>query len=172
MTRREYRIRLAALVAAAAAAAGCGGAPPPLPPPAVPPPLTIAAPEEATVKAPMTITVAADANPDRNSRPSQVVVRIYQLRADAAFTSADYEPLYDQEKQVLGQELISRDEFVLQPTDTRTIDVVLAPETRFVGAMVPFRDIQNSRWRAVMAKPKGGLRVDVGRSSVTLEAVE
>ena len=160
---------LAGALAAAAVAVGCGKAPP-LPPPAAPPPLTIAAPPEAAVKAPMTITVAADANPDRNGRPSQVVLRIYQLRTDEAFAAADLLPLYDEEKKILGPELISRDEFVLQPSDTRTIEVAVAPEARFIGAIVPFRDDRNARWRALVPAPRGGLRVEVGRASVLLAA--
>ncbi len=168
MTLRHCRMMLAGALAAAAAAAGCGKAPPLPPPAAAPPPLTITAPAEASVKAPMTITVASDANPDRNGRPSQVVLRIYQLRTDAAFTAADLLPLYDEEKRVLGPELISRDEFVLQPSDMRTIDVAVAGETRFIGAIVPFRDDRNAMWRAIVPVTKGGLQVDVGRASVKL----
>src|SRR5262245_21275301 len=117
MVLRQVHISFVVAVLAAATG-GCGKAPP-LPPPGAPP-LTIVAAPEAKVKAPMTITVSPDANPDRNGRPSQVVLRVYQLKTDAAFLAAELLPLYDDEQKVLGQELISRNEFVLQPSDMRT----------------------------------------------------
>src|SRR6186713_2333662 len=52
---------------------------PALPPPGAPP----AAPKAEPVT--LTLTAAADVNPDANSRPSPVVVRVYQLKNDAAF---------------------------------------------------------------------------------------
>ena len=151
-----------------ALAAGCGKAPPAMP---QPPALTIAAPPEAKIKSTMTITVSADANPDRNGRPSPVVLRIYQLKADSAFKAAELLPLYDDDQKVLGQELISRDEYVLQPSETTTLDVVLSTETRFVGAIVPFRDDRNAKWSSIVPAPKGGMTIQVGRASVALTPV-
>ncbi len=168
MTVRQCSTALACAVLAAAAAVGCGKAPP-QPPPA--PPLTIAAPPQAKVKAPMTITVAREANPDRNGRPSQVVLRIYQLRTDAKFLAAELLPLYESDEKVLGQELITVDEFELQPSDVKTIEVSLSPDARFVGAIVPFRDDRKSTWRALVPAPRNGLTVRVDRASVSLAVV-
>ncbi|TMG63555.1 MAG: type VI secretion system lipoprotein TssJ [Chloroflexi bacterium] len=47
----------------------------------------------------------ADANPGPDGRPSPIVLRLYQLKADAAFANSDYFPLFDDEKKVLGQDL-------------------------------------------------------------------
>jgi type VI secretion system VasD/TssJ family lipoprotein len=52
-------------------AVNCGKAPPP-----APPSITIAAPPDARVKAPMTLAASADTNPDATGRPSPVVVRV------------------------------------------------------------------------------------------------
>jgi type VI secretion system protein VasD len=149
------------IVAAALVTVGCAKAPP------GPPPLTIAAGKGAS-KAPMTIAASADVNPDASGRPSPIVVRIYQLRTDAAFTSAEFFALYDEEQKVLGPELISRDEFMVGPTEKRTIDVSLSAETRFVGAVAAFRDIRNAQWRSVLAAPRGGLTVAVERARVSI----
>ena len=140
------------------------------PPPAAPaaPVITIAAPPDARVKATMTIAASADSNPDASGRASPVVVRVYQLRGDAAFNGADYFPLYDDEKMVLGQELVSRDEFVMNPGERRSLDVTLAADTRFVGAVAAFRDIRNAQWRAVVPAPKNGLTVTVERARIAV----
>src|SRR5687767_13746109 len=144
MISRRHRFAVVSTLVVAFAAAGCGKAPP-----EVAPPLTIAAKPDARVKAPMTLTASADANPDASGRPSPVVVRVYQLRTDAAFNGAEFFALFDDDQKVLGAELISRDEFVLDAPDRRTIDVTVSGDTRFVGAVAAFRDIRNSQWRAL-----------------------
>jgi type VI secretion system protein VasD len=165
MNVRRHRLAMVVAGVAACLAAACAkGTPEP-----APPALTIAAAAEARVKAPLTIAAAADANPDGTGRASPVVVRVYQLRTDAAFTSADFFALYDDEQKVLGQELISRDEYVLAPSERRVIDVTVSDDTRFVGAIAAFRDIRNAQWRAaVAAVPQKAMTVAVERARVVL----
>jgi len=119
------------------------------------------------------IAAGADANPDATGRPSPVVVRVYQLKTDASFNGAEFFALFDDDKKVLGAELISRDEFVLTPAERRTIEVVVSDETRFVGAIAAYRDIGHSQWRALAAAaPRKGLNIEVGRASVSLSLVD
>ena len=149
------------IVVAALVAVGCAKAPP------GPPPLTIAAAPGAS-RAPMTMAASADVNPDPSGRPSPIVVRVYQLRTDTAFSNAEFFALFDDEQKVLGQELISRDEFMLAPAEKRTLDVALSGETRFVGVVAAFRDIRNAQWRGVLPAPRGGLTVSIDRARVVL----
>ena len=142
---------------------GCGK-----PPAVAPPSMTIAAPPEAKITASMTISASADANPDRTGRPSPVVVRIYQLRTDAAFSAATFSDLFENEDKALGAELISRDEYVLAPQDSRTLNVSIAGETRFLGAVAGFRDILNAQWRVLVPAPKKGLAVAVERARLVM----
>ena len=69
---------------------------------------------------------------------------------------------------MLGPELITRDEFVLAPAERRTLDVTLAPDTRFIGALAAFRDFRSSQWRALVPAPRKGLTVSVERARVVL----
>lgn len=161
------QLALAGPLAAALALAACAKAPP-KPPDAA---MTIAADAEAKVKAPMTISASADANPDATGRPSPVVVRVYQLRAEAAFKAAEFFALFDDEQKVLGPELISRDEFVLAPSERRTIDVAVSGQTRYVGAIAAFRDIRNAQWRTLVPAPRKGLTVSVEGTRLVLSAV-
>jgi type VI secretion system protein VasD len=162
----RYQLALACTLVAALACVSCGK--PPKPPDAA---MTIAADAETKVKAPMTISASANANPDANGRPSPVVVRVYQLRADTAFNGADFFALFDDDQKVLGPELISRDEFTLAPADSRTIDVAVSGQTRFVGAIAAFRDIRNSQWRTLVPAPRKGLKVAVDGTRLVLSAV-
>ncbi len=154
-----------AALAAVLLTAACGKAPPP-----VPPALTIAAAPDARTSAPMTITASPEANPDRTGRPSPVVVRIYQLKTDAAFNAASFVDLYENEDQTLGAELISRDEFTLAPKDSRTLDIAIAGDTRFVGAIAAYRDILNAEWRVVIPAPRKGFTVAVDKGRLRMTA--
>jgi type VI secretion system protein VasD len=170
---RVHRFRVLLIVTAAVVAVSCGRTPPPVaPPPAPQPSLTIAAPADAKTKASMVISTSADANPDANGRPSPVVIRVYQLRTDDAFTSADFSALYDDEQKVLGPSLITRNEYLLAPMERQTIDINVSGETRFVAAIAAFRDIRNAQWRSIIPPPPGGLTVTVERARVVVAAAQ
>src|SRR5690349_12435592 len=168
MTPRSPKQVLVCAVMVMAASFACGKTPPP----AALPPITIAAPPETKTKSAMTLTASADTNPDAGGRPSPVVVRVYQLKTDAAFKGAEFFALYDDDQKVLGPEMISRDEYVLAPSDKKSIDVSVSKETRFVGALAAFRDIRNAQWRGLVAAPRSGLNVTIERARVVLSVVE
>jgi type VI secretion system protein VasD len=165
MNLRRHRCAVVIAWIAVVLASACGKkAPEP-----VPPALTIAAAPDARVKSAMTITASADVNPNETGRPSPVVVRVYQLRTDAAFKNADFFALFDDEQKVLGQELISRDEYDMDPSEKVVIDVAVSGDTRFVGAIAAFRDIRNAQWRAaVAAVPQKAMTVAVERTRIVL----
>lgn len=127
----------------------------------VPPPPVVVAPPPAAPKpeAHLTVTASGDTNPDASGRPSPVVVRLYLLRSDASFNGTDFFGLFDDDEQALGGELIRRDELVLVPAEQRDIELPLAEETRFVGAIAAFRDIRNAQWRAIVPAWREGARV-------------
>jgi type VI secretion system protein VasD len=123
------------------------------------------------------LIVAADVNPDASGRPSPIVVRVFQLREDGEFAGAEFFALYEREKEVLGQSLVSREEYVLAPGETRDLVIPLQAQTRYIGALAAFRDIRAARWRAVTQAPekkltdllgKDGVTLNVGRDSLTL----
>jgi len=163
MICRHRTLVLLSMLVGSLAAVDCGKGPPP-----APPALTIAANADAKVKAPMTLAATADTNPDATGRPSPVVVRVYQLRTDAAFAGADFFALFEDDQKVLGPELISRDEFVLAPAEQRTMEVTVSDETRYVGAIAAFRDIRNAQWRVLVPASRKGLTVAVERARIIL----
>jgi type VI secretion system protein VasD len=149
-------------------AAGCGkGAPPP----AATPPLTIAAAADTPEKAPMTLTASADSNPDERGEPKPVVVRVYQLRATDKFLAAEYDTLFDDnDEKALDRDVISRNEYVLGPSEKQVIDVAVSRETRFVGVAAGIRNFRTAKWREVVPAPRTGLIIAVGRDQVTVIA--
>ncbi|MCB1930330.1 MAG: type VI secretion system lipoprotein TssJ [Rhodocyclaceae bacterium] len=87
-------------------------------------------------------------NPDSSGRPSPLVVRMYELKALSAFKDADFFSLWDNEQQTLAGDLVAREEMVLRPGDTHSIQRTTQPGTRFVGVVAAYRDLERAVWRA------------------------
>jgi type VI secretion system protein VasD len=119
-------------------------------------------------KAKVALSAAADVNPDASGKPSPVVVRVYQLKGDAAFAGADFFALFDDEMKVLGPELIGREEYVLTPAEKRTVELTVPKTAKFVGVIAAFRDIRNAQWRVVVPAPlkKNDVTLSVERARV------
>lgn len=164
MNVRHRRRLVASMFLAVLIMVSCGKAPPP-------PPIVLAPPPK-PVPAAFTITASADTNPDATGRPSPVVIRVYQLKGDAAFTGAEFFPLFDDDQKVLGSELISREEYVLAPSERRTVEVPLSDDARFLGAVAAFRDIRNSQWRVLVPATRNGMTVGVERARVVLSVAD
>jgi type VI secretion system protein VasD len=116
-------------------------------------------------------------NPDRNGRSSPIVVRIYELRSAAAFNGAEFFSLFDRESETLGSDLVGREEYTVSPAETRPYKRQLQPDTKFIGVVAAFRDLENSRWRDIAAVPAGrestiAIGVDARALTVTVGSGE
>jgi type VI secretion system protein VasD len=122
----------------------------------------------------LNIAANASVNPDSSGRGSPIVVRVYQLKDEAAFSGAEFFALYDQEQGTLGPALISRQEFELAPGEQRTVDFALAADARFIGVIGAFRDIRNAQWRTLIPAPKSGLKnvVKKERLNIAIERLK
>ena len=112
------------------------------------------------------IKVDPTTNPDLRGRPSPIVVRVYELKSLAAFSSADFFSLFEKESETLGGDLVGREEYDLRPAESRPYQRQLQPDTKFIGVVAAFRDLENSRWRQAVAVPaKRSLTVTIGVGS-------
>ena len=117
------------------------------------------------------VVASAEVNPDARKRPSPVVVRIFELKAPTLFEQADFVSLFEKEQATLGPELISREEFVLRPGETKPLSKPLSPDTKFVGVMVAFRELERARWRAVVPVAAGKKNVvSIDLADITVQA--
>jgi len=136
LTLRGARSFLPALLLAGLVA--CASPPPPPPPP--PPPTVLQ----------VDVIALPNVNPDARGRPSPVVFRFYELKSLAAFTTADFFALVDKDKETLGAELVAREEFQLIPGDQKHFERKVQADTRYVGVVAAFRDLERAQWRATM----------------------
>lgn len=96
------------------------------------------------------IAAAAGLNPSVNDRPSPLLLRIYELRSPTAFNQADFMSLYQSDQATLAADLVVREEMMLQPGEVRPFNKQLSPETRFIGVIAFYRNLERATWRAVV----------------------
>ena len=121
--------------AALFALAACQAAPPPTPPTVVN----------------LTVAAGPTINPDPQGRPTPVLVRVYELTAPSAFQQADFFQLLERDGETLGTDLAGRDELTVTPGGSAALTIDFGPQSRFLGVLVAYRDIDNAQWRAVTA---------------------
>lgn len=114
------------------------------------------------------IVASGEVNPDSSGRASPIVVRLFQLRADGEFAAAEFFDLYGKEKEVLGESLVSREEYVLAPGETRELEIPLNAQARYLGVIAAFRDIRAVQWRAVTRAPEKTLTDLLRKDGVTI----
>ncbi|WP_454871939.1 type VI secretion system lipoprotein TssJ [Paraburkholderia xenovorans] len=105
------------------------------------------------VKLELSVVASAGVNPDDQKRAAPIVVRVYELKTDGAFNSADFFSLQDKDKTVLAEDLVTRTQFQLRPGESRSIRTRADPATTVVGVLAAYRDLPNSVWRAVYPLP-------------------
>ena len=130
-------------------------------------------PDPTTVS--MTIAATGSINPNSAAEPSLVVLRIYQLKSDGAFRAAEFPELFYRDQKTLGGELLGRKEFELTPGVELTYEDRVSPETRFIGVVAGFRDIDRAAWRAIAAavpEDENAFVVNVDTLSISLRGRE
>lgn len=142
----------------------CASEPPPPPPPK-------------PISAIVTISAAADVNPNRSGRASPIFLRIYQLKDDAKFLNGTFDDVTARSDSVLAAAVIARDERMVEPGATTDVTLEVPPETRLLGVVAEYSDLAGSQWRAASPAPQGGLLtlfeshsllITVGRQAVAV----
>lgn len=105
------------------------------------------------IKLELSVVASAGVNPDDQKRAAPIVVRVYELKTDGAFGSADFFSLQDKDKTVLAEDLATRAQFQLRPGESQTIRTRADPAATVIGVLAAYRDLPNSVWRAVYPLP-------------------
>lgn len=120
--------------------AGC--APPPPPPP--PPPTLVN----------VSITTAANANPNSAGQGAPVIIRVYQLGSSAGFEKAEFFRLLNQDAATLGSDVIKKDEFLLPPGSSKMLKLEPASTVNSIAVFAAYRDFGHVNWRGVADVPE------------------
>ncbi len=95
------------------------------------------------------VQASTDVNPDLRRRPSPILLRLYELKAAAVFSNLDFMSLFQRDQAELGADVVAREEFILQPGESRKLDRTVDAQARFVGVFAAYRDLDRARWRAL-----------------------
>ncbi|WP_213955895.1 MULTISPECIES: type VI secretion system lipoprotein TssJ [unclassified Variovorax] len=109
---------------------------------------------------------------DRNASAS-LALRIYVLRDAGSFEKASFDSLYDDDEATLGSNVLVREKLYLRPGEARELALEIAGDARAVAVFGAFRQIEQSRWRAILPLPAGTLapraRIDAQARQLQLE---
>jgi len=96
--------------------------------------------------------IAGDSiNPDDNGTPSPLYLRMYELKTDKQFKTADFIELYEHDKEVLGDSMLGKQRLKrLVPGEKREKNYVLNPDTHFVGLFAEFQKYKNSTYKVII----------------------
>ena len=92
-------------------------------------------------------------NPDIEGRASPLVARLYELKSADVFNNAEFFALYDDDKNILGDDIQYREDIELKPGEKRALTLETQPETRFIAVFAAFRDMEAAQWRTSVALP-------------------
>lgn len=120
------------------------------------------------------IVAALDVNPNLFGRPSPVLLTFYQLSDATTFLKADLSRLEHANESSADATWLVRETFQLSPGERREHLFVPHPQTRLVGVVAEYRDLDNAQWRAVdvfQAQSPEVLRVNLARDRVSVQAI-
>lgn len=82
-----------------------------------------------------------------------VVIRLYELTSLDAFKSKDFISVFYDYKTALEGVLLNSEEFSLAPGTKQKFNRPLHMDTRYVGVVAAFKDIEHSEWSATTTIP-------------------
>jgi type VI secretion system protein VasD len=143
---------LVALVVAAGVGAGCGTPARSARPPARAAQATPG--EPCKEPEPKVVLRGSDRmNVDEFGQSLAVVVRVYLLKTAKTLEDAEFDHIWQHDRESLAGDVISVDEVTLAPTEVRVIHVKRSEEARYVAVIGLFRRPDGIAWRAIRLIP-------------------
>lgn len=121
------------------------------------------APPSEVAAAPLEVTITADAklNPDDREQSLPTAIRIYQLRSARKFEAAEFDQIYRQAKEVLGEDLLQFEEIVVSPGTTVKQRVDRDKAAKALALVAVVRRPSGMTWRAIVDLPAATERTDL-----------
>lgn len=98
----------------------------------------------------VTVRTSDTVNPNSESQPSPIVIRVYALKSTKTFEGADFFSLFDSDTKTLGGDLLDKKELEMAPGKTEQFNEKVSDESQFVGVLAGYRDLDNATWQATM----------------------
>lgn len=99
------------------------------------------------------VSSTADINRNEYGEPLAVVVRIYQLKDRRSFESASFEELWKKDYQILGNDLVMKEEITMDPAYQRHLELPRHDHAEYLAVMAVYREPENMSWRDIDEMP-------------------
>ena len=101
----------------------------------------------------LTVSAGPEVNPNNLGKAAPIVVRVYQLVSPSRFDKADFFQLFNQDQDFLNTDLVTRDDFLLKPGETKTMTLTPSDPVKVLGVLATYRDFQHATWRTTLPVP-------------------
>jgi len=125
-------------------------------------------PEDVVLKG--SLEAVESVNPDGQGRASPLVIKIYQLKANDKFELADFFALFDQPEVALGADLLAVEDVMMAPGEIKPYEGEFDPDTRFIGVIAAYRDINQAEWKSIVPMPERNITNFLRRGALTIKA--
>jgi len=117
-----------------------------------------AGPRASGTPAPIELVISAERqlNPDEEGHSLPTTLRIYQLKGAEKLEAAEFDQLYRNEKETLGETLLRVDEIALSPGGSLRKLLPRDPAAHALAAVAIFRRPSGTGWRAIEPLPESG----------------
>jgi len=92
-------------------------------------------------------------NVDEFGQSLAVVVRVYQLKTAKSLEDAEFDYIWQHDRESLADDVVSTDELTLAPTEVRVVHMKRAEDARYVAVIGLFRKPDGIAWRAIRLIP-------------------
>ena len=92
-------------------------------------------------------------NPNINNKPSPLILTIYQLSSNSAFSNSSFSMIDNCSLKLLGNSLIDKIEYEITPNTTDIKHIHLTNKTRFLGIVAGYHNLRNSNWKKTIPIP-------------------
>lgn len=99
------------------------------------------------------IYAADNINPNENQNPRSVVIRLYQLKDEMRLQNASYDEVLLTDKEVLGEDIVSKDEVVVFPNDLVEIKFERNKEATVLAGVALFHSPKGQSWKTFYTFP-------------------
>ncbi len=88
-------------------------------------------------------------NQNRLNQSNPVVLQVFELKNASAFEQLDYFSLLNKDRDLLGEDLVSKSEYILKPEEQRVVIKNLSKDTQAIGFIAGFQNLPRSTWRKI-----------------------
>ena len=117
------------------------------------------------------ISASPGLNPNPIGNPAPLVVRIYELAETGRFTGSGFHSLYEDDRSVLGDDMVGRDELRMRPGGRETMEKTLGSDTSAIGVVAAYRNLDGVRWRStapIVPETDNRLTLTLGAREIAL----